>query len=95
MEKDLIKSAIKEAFDEEIKPFYIEREQHWSDHQKTQKLNDNHISFIINSTKFLEALRDTFWRTIFKAIFVLIISCLTAGLIFWYKYHDKVPPVHK
>ncbi|MBT6225461.1 MAG: hypothetical protein HOI47_02265 [Candidatus Scalindua sp.] len=95
MNKELIKEAIKETFEAEIKPFYVERQQHYDDYQKSQRLDHVDIDFLVNARKFVEAIRDTFWKTIFRAIILFFFSVLTGGLIFWYKYHDKIPPVHK
>ena len=95
MNKELIKEAIKETFEAEIKPFYVERQQHYDDHQKLQRLDHVDIDFLVNARKFVEAIRDTFWKTIFRAIILFFFSVLTGGLIFWYKYQDKIPPVHK
>jgi hypothetical protein len=89
IDKESMKLAIKEVFDEEIKPFYIDREQHFKDHEKTQSIDYKDIAFITEARKFVEALKDTFWKTFVRTIFVFLFTACTGGFFLWLKYHDK------
>lgn len=71
-EKKIIKEAVKEALQEEIKPFYIEREQHYQDHQ-----------FITSLRKWCEDTKSTIWRTILRVVVMALLGLMVMGFILW------------
>lgn len=72
--KEIIKAAVVEALQEEIKPFYIERETHYQDHL-----------FIKEAREWLDNIKSTMWKTIAKAVVAGLIGLLILGFIFWGK----------
>ncbi len=84
-DKEVYKEAIKEAFDEEIKPLYVEREQHFRDHLKIQKLEYKDILFLTEWRKWVENIKDTTTKTIVKAIVIAIIGLIVVGAGIWAK----------
>ena len=77
-EKHEIKAAIKEAFDEEIKPLYVEREQHYQDHL-----------FITELRGFLDNIKNTTVKVTIRAIITIIIGGCVAGFIWSKGYFHK------
>ena len=79
-EKHEIKQAIKEAFDEEIKPFYVDREEHYQDHM-----------FIKELRGFLDNIKNTTVKVAVKTVVVAIIGACLIGFIcfIWSKEYFK------
>lgn len=78
MDKDEIKNALKEVLDEEIKPFYVDREIHYQHHEFVRELMDW-------SSKF----KNSFFSTIAKGFAIVIFVLMLLGFIFWGKGHFK------
>ena len=84
-DKELYKQAIKEAFDEEIKPLYVEREKHYRDHLKMEKLEYKDILFLKEWRELIESIKSTATKTIVKAVVVAIIGLALIGAGVWAK----------
>lgn len=74
MTKDELKAAIKEALDEEIKPFYIDRERHYQDHQFLESLQ-NWVGSIGSATL----------KTLISTVVAGLLILLLLGFVFWGK----------
>lgn len=72
--KEMIKAAVVEALQEEIKPFYIEREAHYQDHLFVKELRE-----------WLNSSKSTIWKTTIKIGITGLIGLLILGFIFWGK----------
>lgn len=72
----IVKAAIKETFDEEIKPFYIDRERHYQDHL-----------FITDMREWISSIHNTTTKTIVGILITAGLSLLVLGFIFWGKNH--------
>lgn len=90
-EKALLKEVVKEVFDEEIQPLYRERQKHHDEHQKVDRIGHDDIDFLIAARKLVEALKDTFWKTLIRGVVVLVLSIITGGIYFYIKYRGHVP----
>lgn len=73
-----LKAAIKEAFEEELKPLYVDREQHYEDHL-----------FLKDFREVLESIKSNTLKTIVLVIIVGLCGAITTGLFFWVKSHLK------
>ncbi len=91
IEKALLKEVVKEIFNEEVKPLYVERQKHHDEHQKVERMEHSDIDFLIAARKFVEALKDTFWKTLIRGVVVLALSIVTGGIYFYIKYRGNVP----
>lgn len=78
MEKQELKDALKEVLDEEIKPFYVDREIHYQHHQ-----------FIDGLIEWSSKFKNSFFSTIAKGFAIVIFSLMLLGFIFWGKGHFK------
>ncbi len=76
MEKEQLKAALKEALQEEVKSFYIEREQHYQDHL-----------FIKELRELFTSIKSTTSRTIVGIVITALIGLIVLGFIFWGKKH--------
>lgn len=76
MEKEELKDAIKEVLHAEIKPFYIEREMHYQDHQ-----------FIKEVREFIGSIKSTTSRTVVGIVVTALIGLVVLGFILWSKKH--------
>ncbi len=85
IEKKDVKQAIKEAFDEEIKPLYVEREQHWMDHLKIQKLEDTDILFLKEWREWFGKIKSTTTQTIVRVLVTGFIVLIILGIGVWVK----------
>ncbi len=74
MEKDIIKQAVKEVLDEEIKPFFVDRERHYIHHQ-----------FIEELISISSILKGTVCGTIAKTLTATVFALLVLGIILWGK----------
>lgn len=77
-EKSDLKAAIKEAFDEELKPLYIDREQHYQDHLFLKELR-----------LLLDSIKNNTVKTIVIVLITGLVGAITTGLFFWAKTHLK------
>ncbi len=84
-DKDLVKEAIKEAFDEEIKPLYIEREQHYMDHKKIQNLEYSDVLFLKEWREWFGKIKSTTTNTIIKVLVTFAIGLIILGIGVWVK----------
>jgi hypothetical protein len=57
MEREAIKEAVKEAFQEELKAFYIDRETHYKQHE-----------FLGDLMKYAETCKSAFLRTVITIV---------------------------
>ena len=76
MDKKEIQEAIRETFREEMKPFYIERETHYQDHQ-----------FVKEFRVFFEGVRGSVIKTVVGITITVIVGLIALGFIFWSKKH--------
>ena len=93
-EKALLKEVVKEIFEEEVKPLYVDRQKHHDEHQKVVRISHSDIDFLVAARKFVEALKDTFWKTLIRGIAIFILSVVTGGIYFYIKYRGHIPPPH-
>jgi hypothetical protein len=77
-EKSELKAVIKEAFNDELKPLFVEREEHYKDHLFLRELR-----LLIGSIK------SNTVKTIVLVAIVSIAGAVTTGLFFWAKSHFK------
>lgn len=89
IENPEIKQLLKEVLDEKLAPLYIDKQQHYADHLKIQKMEDSDITFIAELRKFIISLKDTFWKTFIRVIVIASLSLITGGLFAYFKYHGK------
>jgi hypothetical protein len=78
MQKELIKQAVKEALQEEIKPFYVDREIHYQHHE-----------FIGELIQWSNKIKTTAIGTIVRTLIWGLIGLIILGFIFWGKGHFK------
>ncbi len=86
-----IKEAVEEAIDNKFGHLLVPRQQHFEDHQKTNRLGHDDIDFVIESRKLVETIKDAFWKTLVKVLVVASLSVLTGGIWAYFKYHNKTP----
>lgn len=72
MEKEKLKEAMREVLQEEIKPFYIDRETHYNHHQFINELID-----------WSGKIKGTICKTLTTAITTGIIGLIVLGFILW------------
>lgn len=68
MEKDAIKAAVKEAFQEELKDFYIDRETHYKQHE-----------WLGEMMKYSETCKSVILKTILTALIGGLLGLLYLG----------------
>ncbi len=85
-DKALYKQAIKEAFEEEIKPLYVEREQHYKDHLKIQKLKTEDVIFLTTLRDCVVDIKTTTWRTFIRVIVPAFLGLVTLGAYYYFKH---------
>jgi|TARA_R100000656_G_scaffold33144_1_gene28489 hypothetical protein len=86
MEAKEIKKIVEDAVEGKIKDLYINCEHHHADHQKVNKLKYDDIDFLIAAREFVEALKDTFWKTLVRALVVVSLSVVTGGIYAYFRY---------
>lgn len=75
-DREDIKTAVKEALQEEMKTFYVEREQHYQDHQ-----------FIKEFREWCTDTKSTVSKTLIKMLVIGILSLVVIGFVFWGREH--------
>jgi len=76
MDESTVKAAVKEAFKEEMSAFYVEREQHYQDHQ-----------FIKELREWCVQTKSTVLKTVVKVVVGGALALLFLGFIFKVKEH--------
>ena len=77
-DKDIIKEAVKEALADEIKRFYVDREQHYQDHL-----------FIKDFRDWCQGIKSTIWKTLAKIVVTIVIGLIVLGFILWGRANIK------
>ena len=72
MNKNEIKEAVREAFKEELKDFYIDREEHYKQHKCLGKL-----------IELTENTASSAWKSIVCSIIMATIGLTVMGFIYW------------
>lgn len=75
---EAVKIAVKEALNEGVKDFYIEREMHYQHHM-----------FMSDMIKFFEKTKSTVCGTITKIVITALVGLVALGVIFFGKGHMK------
>ena len=70
MTKEELKSAVIEAIDEKLTPFWVERELHYKHHE-----------FIDRWMNWSDDMSKTIWHTIIKAIVLGLLGVLALGAL--------------
>lgn len=70
--RKIVKDAVREEMDMEIKPFYVDRERHYIDHQ-----------FLQNLQTWMDGITSTVWRTVVKSVVTGFIILLLFGFGIW------------
>lgn len=70
--RNIVKEAVKEEMDREIKPFYVDREQHYKDHQFLQGLQE-----------YVDGIASTALKTVVKSVISGLIILLLLGFGLW------------
>ncbi len=78
MDRVELKAIIAEALNEEIKPFFVEREQHYQDH-----------CFIKSFREWCDDTKSTIWTIVLKGVVGIVGILLIAGFIYYLKTHGK------
>lgn len=92
MDKEAISDAVEAAIEKKLGSFCAKTTA-LEDHQKVARISHPDIDFLIESRKFVEALKDTFWKTIIRASVIIFVSIITAGIYAYFKYgKGHVPP---
>ncbi len=74
--REELKAILTEALQDEIKPFFVEREQHYQDH-----------CFIKSFREWCNETKSTFWKAILKGVVLAVGILLVSGFIYWLKTH--------
>lgn len=74
----IVKKAAAEAFKTELGTLYVEREQHYLDHQ-----------FIQGFRKWSADVKSTFWKTIITGIGWTFLGLLLLGFVVWVRQQIK------
>lgn len=77
-ERKDMKDLIKEAMDDKLRDFWIDREEHYEHHK-----------FIGELIKWLQDCKSTASKTLVKGIILTIIGLIILGFIFWGKTNLK------
>lgn len=72
MDAELIKQTVREAFKEELKDFYIDRETHYKQHEWLGKL-----------IKLSDHCTNTVWKTIINSIVIGTVGLVALGFVCW------------
>lgn len=78
MEAEQIKAAIKEVMDERMKEFYIDREEHYLDHQ-----------FLHGLREWTGSIRSTTVKTVVSIFVAALIGLMIMGFVVWGKNHMR------
>ena len=78
MDRAELKAVIVEALNDEIKPFFVDREQHYNDH-----------CFIKSFREWCDETKSQLWKTIIKGIAAIFGVLLIGGFIYWFSTHAK------
>lgn len=89
MESKDITEAIERGIENKLGDFFVQRQQHYDDHIKTQRLGHDDIDFLIASREFVTSIKDAFWKTAIKIAVVAFFGMVTGGVYFYFKYHGK------
>ncbi len=74
--REELKAIMVEALQDEIKPFFVDREQHYQDH-----------CFIKSFREWCNETKSTFWKAILRGVVVAAGILLISGFIYWLKTH--------
>jgi hypothetical protein len=72
MEREMIKDAVAEAMQEQMRDFYIERERHYQDHE-----------FITSIRIWSDTCKSTILTTVVKGLVLGALGLLLMGTILW------------
>ncbi len=78
MDRAELKSIVVEALNDEIKPFFVDREQHYQDH-----------IFIKSFREWCDETKSTAWKAVVKGIASIVGLLLIGGFIYWLKTNGK------
>lgn len=76
MTNEEIKCAVREAIKDEMNVFYVEREQHYQDHE-----------FLKGLREFRDSIKSTSLKTILSLVITALAGLLVFGFIMWGKTH--------
>ncbi len=60
--------------------------EHLESHQKCQRIGHEDVDFLIAAREFVEAIKDTFWKTLIRCLVILSLSIITGGIYAYFKY---------
>ncbi len=78
MNREELKAIVAEALNDEIKPFFIEREQHYQDH-----------CFIKSFREWCDETKSTAWKMILRGLMGILGLLLIGGFIYYIRTHGK------
>jgi|TARA_Y100000034_G_scaffold133661_1_gene199780 hypothetical protein len=93
-DRESLKKALREVIVEEIAHLRIKESQHFRDHEKVQKIEYADITFVMEMRKFVETVKDSFWRTLIRALVGFGLVVFTGGIWAYFKYKGHLPPSH-
>ena len=85
-DKEILKQVVKEVFDEEFKPLYIDRERHYRDHLIISDIDSEDVVFLKNLRLGLADLRTTTIRALVRVVIPGTVVLIVAGIVSYLKF---------
>jgi len=91
MDADEIKLIVESVIDTKLGHLKVPSEDHFAGHQKLERIDHSDVDFLIAARKLVQAIKDTFWKTLIKAVVVFFLSLVSGGIYFYFKFKGHIP----